>query len=345
MGDNKCSKCKQPVRGHVGPCGVNCPAQAPGGAPGEDVEVSVNTSTLPSSGAGQATTGDADVGLSTTLLQQLVQQMTALNTGIASIATGQEALMQQFGGSMPQGTVSTEQATPGAGAAVPDARQAAVIRGEFIDFELLLPNEFSTPTEKPSVGSDKKEKSKRITNFLTWLQAWSEYERLVMHAKPESYTALAEYRCLIQDCDVKYTWSYVYSYDVKFRSKLANNSIEHRFDFNKIDTGLFVTILDATAVKPSKVCYRCQSSSHVVAKCPFPATASLEANKKAPGSTDIVFYQGREICNNFQTGHCRFNYSCRRAHMCRQCYGPQPLYMCDTCRGRRAGNTGAQYYR
>ena len=70
-----------------------------------------------------------------------------------------------------------------------------------------------------------------------------------MDLKTAGYQNLAEYRSLIQDRDEKYNWARVQSYDVKFRSNLAAKPLADRFDFHKIDTRLFVTILDATVVK------------------------------------------------------------------------------------------------
>lgn len=261
--------------------------------------------------------------------------MTRLTEGLATLMASQEVMVRQI--TQPPLPERAALATPAAvGNAIPEIavtgshHQAAVSNGELVDFTELLP----ALDEPSSNNSDKKSKEKtpkrHINNFLTWLQAWSKYECLVMKVKPEAYNKLAEYRCLIQDCDVKYTWSHVYSYDVKFRTKLAGNPAEARFDFDKIDTGLFVTVLDATAVKPRKLCYRCQSPDHTVTNCPFPTTkAAMETEKKA--GNEKKYFLGKEICNNFQTGQCRFNYDCRRAHICRQCYGPQPLYMCDTC--------------
>ena len=214
---------------------------------------------------------------------------------------------------------------------------AIVSNGEFVDFVELLP----ILEESSAEFSDKKSKEKALKRYinklLTWLQAWSTYERLVMKVKPEVYNRLAEYRCLIQDCYVKYTWSSVYSYDVKFRTKLAGNPVEDRFDFDKIDTSLFMTVLDATAVKPRKLCYRCQSPNHTVTNCPFSASKAAMQTEKKVGN-EKKYFQGKEICNNFQVGQCRFNYDCQRAHKCRQCYGPQLLYRCDTC--QRPDSTG-----
>ena len=68
-----------------------------------------------------------------------------------------------------------------------------------------------------------------------------------MGYKPELYASLSEYRLLIQECDKKYNWTSVFAYDVRFRCRLAASPVS--FSFGCIDSELFVTILDAVAVK------------------------------------------------------------------------------------------------
>ena len=155
---------------------------------------------------------------------------------------------------------------------------------------------------------------------------------------PENYSSLAEYHTLIQGCDTKYVWHKVYMYDVQFRAKLATALPGERFAFHSVDVGLFVTILDATAVKSQNGCYRCCSLSHNVANCPkaFQTShATLETSKKERKGQPFEkwHHQGVEGLNNWQAGKCHFS-SCAHAHVCRQCRGPQPLYMCDRCKHR-----------
>ena len=130
-----------------------------------------------------------------------------------------------------------------------------------------------------------------------------------MKERPKFYQNLSEYRVLIQDCDTKCQWTNVYDYDVKFRSKLAREAP---------DTGLFVTVSDATTVKAEKACYSCHSTQHTAGNCPFPATeTTLEVHKKAGQSSCQKRYcKGIEVCNNYQSGRCQYS-SCRRAHICR----------------------------
>ena len=72
--------------------------------------------------------------------------------------------------------------------------------------------------------------------------------------------------------------------------------------------------------------FRCKSYEHVVSSCPFPSEYQMEANKT---SKDIQkefekwFHNGNEGCNNYHFGKCTFS-NCSRAHVCKECRGPDP---------------------
>ena len=92
------------------------------------------------------------------------------------------------------------------------------------------------------------------------------------------YQKLTRYPQFVQDCDRKFNWAAVYSYDLKFRNKVASSSFP--FNFDEVDHMLYTTILDATAVKPSLVqCFRCKGTDHVVQQCPFPHWRKLKKRK------------------------------------------------------------------
>ena len=92
-----------------------------------------------------------------------------------------------------------------------------------------------------------KQRKLKIDNFLVWLLEWNLFERILIQSYPNLYPSLASDRCLMQECDWKYGWSVVYLYDTKFRVKLANSDDKVAHDC--VDINIFVTTLDATAVK------------------------------------------------------------------------------------------------
>ena len=177
-----------------------------------------------------------------------------------------------------------------------------------------------------------------LDSFHTWLSAWNIYEQVLVKFRPELYFALSDYRQLIQDCDRKYAWESVFAYDVRFRCRLAASP--NPFSFGSIDSELFVTILDASAVKTSTTCFRCKSRDHKVGQCPFQAhQPSVAPDKTGPQSKNTErrptrptpwYHNNQEGCNNFQFDKCRFP-DCTRAHVCRQCRGPEPHSRCKHC--------------
>ena len=217
------------------------------------------------------------------------------------------------------------------GEKVSEATYNKAVSGEFINLVELLSyddqNEYETSVIDGTLQIKPKKSKKALDSFLSWLQAWNNFELLLMSVKPHLYIKLLAYRNFIQNADKKYQWSAIYSYDLHFRTELARN---RSFEYGKPITDLVVTLLDATAIKNNvSRCFRCRSTSHVVQECPFPATYTLEANPKTPKkiTQNSWVHQGREGCNNFNQGRCTYA-GCRRAHVCQACRGPKPFTEC-----------------
>ena len=122
--------------------------------------------------------------------------------------------------------------------------------------------------------------------------------------------------------DKKFISSAVQMYNIRFHALCAHPS----YPFSTMDQALMATIIDITVVKASaNKCFRCGGFNHLVDRCPFPQTASLEmaeitkngvqvrqtAKSGPPKSTsptqlDKWFCNGRKGCNNFQLVRCTF---------------------------------------
>ena len=279
--------------------------------------------------------------------------MSELRTTLENISRGQEELCQMLKYGTPSSKQNTEMSathqqvpvihsqsvgpsqaknevvTLHGGVKIPAKTKNAALRGEFINLaEFLLYSETPSCNElepfmnNGNVTFRQKKTRKVIHSFSRWLNAWSNYERLLVSNMPELYLCMLEYRQLIQSCDLKYQWSAVHAYDCRFRAKLGETC---SFQFNSVQNDLFVIIFDATAVKRNiRACHRCKSLDHLANNCPFPPSNTLE-EKKMPAKSkgESFFHQGVEICNNYQSGRCRFP-SCRRAHVCQKCRGQTP---------------------
>ena len=205
---------------------------------------------------------------------------------------------------------------------------------EFIPDINLPTQELEPMIEKGELKFRNKKVKRSIDSFSTWLSAWNNYELVLMAKHPNIYKKLVAYRDLIQNCDKNFKWNAVMKYDMRFRAKRGESN---NFDFDIVDTTLYATIFDATAVKSTwKTCLRCNASDHLVADCPFPEEHQVAENaskyrKKTHDTTVRWFNNGIEGCNNYQLEHSCSYPGCRRAHVCRSCRGPDPYARCITC--------------
>ena len=221
-----------------------------------------------------------------------------------------------------------------------DRHVTQAMQGEFVnlcDFLSsgeLISGEMESIVVNGVITFRPKRSRKFIDSFSIWSKAWNAYERILMMRHADKYEKFVAYRELIQNVDVKYQWHAVSSYDMRFRANLAKTK---SFDYDILDTTLFTTIFDATAVKSTaRSCLRCKSFEHFVKNCPFPAETLREAPDKSQKTRERRktqeqwFANGIEGCNRFQTGNCNYS-KCARAHVCRQCKGPEPLHQCKHC--------------
>ena len=347
-----CSACKNPVNGHDGPTGRTCKHVSP-----EKANVEINE---------ESSSGD-EVTDQNSVLRLLVNQMAALNVNLEAMRTGQKELqktVQTMNVGKPRDASETgnasqhgdkaqggQQGANYADAAVHETKHIALefggsitertsksaINGEFANLSDFLPAITPSVTDMETAVSTggsiyvrPRRPHRAIDSFHTWLNAWSNYEALILSKQPTLYRNFAHYRSFIQSCDNKYVWHAVYAYDCRFRAQLANNK---SWELQKSHMDIYITTFDTTTVKRSlKQCYRCKSPGHAIAECPFPASSSLEENKKKTPSLrrDKWFHLGNEGCNNFQVGRCT-DVNCKRAHVCKSCRGPEPFQRCTKC--------------
>ena len=361
MSERYCTVCKQPAKGHVGPMGTNCKNET-------DIELLGATAAEENVSKFVKDSRDGEINTNI-IMRNLLEQMTQMNTNLERLAIGQDRLLSQL--NHPSNTVGSPNVaispnistSPNvspvdpshppranianislASTSRPDKHVSQAENGEFVNLSDFLPGvdyisgEMEPVFENGSFIFRPKRTKTRIDNFATWSKAWNGYERVIMAKHPNTYSKLVDYREMIQNSNAKYQWHAVSNYDIRFRTELAKT---RSFNFDVLDTTLFTTILDATAVKFSaKTCLRCKSYDHFVSNCPFPSDSAIttspsdiksqRSNNKRGSQVQPWYHNGNEGCNNFQTGNCNFT-SCKRAHVCRECKGPEPMFKCKSC--------------
>ena len=357
----KCTKCFRPTKGHIGPCGVKC-INTP--ASKDEEEGSPQATGDQESECLENVKQPVDNQMSV-VLKELVNQMSELNLTMWKMNESQneirEALKGRKIGPTEEKTAESEihpkvdsktgsstlpldqhdtMSTLPAGVKITQKTKDAALRGEFVNLseflqfaESAVSNDLEPSVQNGILTFAPRKPKKCIESFHSWLMAWNSYEQLLISEKPELYNRLVCYRRFIQSCDVKFMWHATYSYDCRFRAKLAQ---AHSFQYDQIDYDLYITIFDTTAVRRNaKTCFRCKSLEHSVQDCPFPSRNPMEENKKGQkGKTsERWFHNNTEGCNNYQSGKCVFP-GCKRAHVCRQCRGSDPFYKCATCGGK-----------
>jgi len=256
-------------------------------------------------------------------------------------------------------SIQKEQQTPsgphsGSGQPISGTVLEAVQTGAYVDFLDLLPRLKVKPDTCgdaiSGTGDRKASVPQKVTieSFDSWLEAWNIYEALVVDVAPLRYKELARYRDVIQKANRKFVWSAVYNYDVQFHLSLNLNT-SARFD--TVDTTLYTTILDSSAVRKEGIsCQRCKSPNHLVRDCLFRAKTALGENQGAkklsshprPDSGQPTYawkYEkwftsnGKEGCNLFQRNSCHQGTECKRAHVCKAYRGEHSLADCKYVTG------------
>jgi len=325
MPKRRCSSCGDFVKGHAGPTGDSCKNS-------QEPESPSQTSLL-------------------------VNELAKLSIAMEKIADNQEKILKVVSSPPtpiipvvipPSPSVSRSgpdhiqaAAASGSSAVAPHVSEkttTAAQIGEFVDLVEFLPTTHSYNGESEmyiangSIETRPKRNKRTIDNCYTWLMAWNIYEQVIIEKRPDMYFRLVKYRTLIQQCDRRYSWHAIYSYDIQFRAKCG---AKKSFAFDELDVTLYTTILDATAIRSGggRQCLRCRSYDHIVRECPFPEEATLaQTSEKKQKSQpfrgkDKWFHRNIEGCNNYQFGRCFFT-GCKRAHVCQNCRGPEPLYKC-----------------
>ena len=184
-------------------------------------------------------------------------------------------------------------------------------------------------------------KDKRLSQNLTldeFNTAFRKYRRVMCKAYPQRREELDQYEDDINELARTYG-SRFYSYHKKFSAKAATAILEHNIviSWAKVDDTMLNKVMHGVQ---SNTCEYCGDVDHTSKFCQTQRYFQPDANKQQINNTNhsrtadkhgraIQHYQGREICNNFNTNTCKTN-DCSFAHVCLRCKSPShTMKACD----------------
>ena len=265
-----------------------------------------------------------------------VQSASSLPTALpTSSSTPQLATTRQLGDptfvasllSQPSPSTSADlhlpSATPSSSLAdhVPTKTKQAVLRGEYVEFDLLLPENSSLVTDNEltrlsiSVGGKQVElpnprrKKTHVDSIDKWLSAFAVYCTILLTSFPRRAVEMFAYQEIIRSAQRKFAGFAWLSYDIDFRRKAAGNL---SLNWGERDTQLYLMKFTGQA---KSCCSICGSGDHYSYGC------SLSALR--PNNTQ------RGLCNNYNRGTKCSQDPCPFSHRCKTCYGDHPAFRHD----------------
>ena len=218
----------------------------------------------------------------------------------------------------------------------------SAISGMFVDIESFLKCSFSVldnltdlhpvmDTATGIVSYRCKKQQREVNDVFTWIEGFTNYQRVMVAAHGSGISQImSEYIQYIMECDRKYHWPCVYTFDIRHRETISGRHI----NFMNYDPSLVVRMLDPHAVKPAK-CLCCKSSAHATGECPLavkqdtghpPVPVNARHRSRSRGKSNKSHYKG--ICKNFNTSTCAYA-NCNREHTCFGCGGELPFRECS----------------
>ena len=191
-----------------------------------------------------------------------------------------------------------------------------ILRGEYIDFALLLPDSLSQPQvpelqlrfddSGPAPSSRMTMVRKRkpvIDNFHKWLDAYTTYMLVLVTAYPRRSLELLKYQQTISCAATKFKGLSWLTYDEQFRRRAATDLT---INWGQIDLELWTVTFSGLA-KPH--CIVCSSPYHSPSDCPS-ADPSRQPSRNGP------------VCFRFNRAPGCSSSSCQFPHICRRCHSP-----------------------
>ena len=145
---------------------------------------------------------------------------------------------------------------------MPDKCILSALNGEYILLDWFLTNFSPDVNVEGFIDNSERSKRKRryIYNFLSWNEAWTNYERLmVSYHGLELYKIMSKYRTKIQDLEKRHYWSAVSKFDVHHRTFLSGFSVK----FTPLNSEMITEHLGPSTLRPNA--QRCDYIPNLIA--------------------------------------------------------------------------------
>ena len=197
-----------------------------------------------------------------------------------------------------------------------------ILRGEYIDFTLLLPDSIAHPqspvvqlrVEDSAPGSlvspvtMVRKRKPVIDTFHKWLDAYTTYMFVIVAAYPRRALELLKYQQIISRAESKFKGLAWLAYDEQFRHYAASDLTR---PWDLVDLELWTVTFSGLA-KPH--CFVCSSPYHSQADCP--KADPTRRQNRGPGSCCFSFNKPSG-CNRR---------SCQFPHVCSRCRSPSHAF-------------------
>ena len=237
--------------------------------------------------------------------------------------------------------------------AIPASVLEKIRRGEFVNFDLLLPNNVPSETRdaftlslnssdisqgpKIVVRNGNQSNKNKVIDLHSWFLAWCLFFQAYILFRPHLAYQLAKYQIFIAQLASNYNFSAWYAYDQAFRLHIANNPLA---SWDLCNEDIYNVHIRGASGRAR--CAICSSRDHFASICPkrsFQASSFRAASsspsvrpRSNPLSSNVPFLdpqlaalsaQSAEFCRKFNYQQCHFP-SCRRIHWCIKCNLPHP---------------------
>lgn len=203
---------------------------------------------------------------------------------------------------------------------VPSKTRQAILRGEYVEFDSLLPENSCLDGDHPglsisfdgkqiNVPSPARKKKTYIDSIDKWLSAFAVYCTILLVNFPQRAVEMFSYQEIIRSAQRKFAGFAWLSYDIDFRRKAASNLA---LSWGARDIQLYLMKFTGQA---KSSCTICGSGDHFAYGC---SLSDLRPNSSQRGT-----------CNNYNRGFKCSQDPCPFSHRCKICNGDHPSHRHD----------------